>query len=271
MSSRAQLLLGTIGDVVPGQQEWTTPGTYSFKVPYNVTRICGVCVGAGSGAKSAYISATGGGGGGALAYTNGVIVTPNETLTVIVGAGASQASGEDSAIKRSSTILIRGAGAVYAANGTTGMAGGDAAGCVGDVKISGSAGGNATTTGGYKGGGGGGAAGYSSSPTEGKGGTGGQGSSATECGGGGGGVGLKGIGSNGSTGANGTGGGGGSGGASGATGTNSGGGAGGLCGGGAGGNADNNTSITFSDNSGNGGVRIIWGSGRSYPSNAADV
>ena len=71
---------------VRDQQEFPTPGTYSFTVPTGVTSICAVAIGGGGGGASD-VNDGGGGGGGGLQYRNNVAVTPGETLTVVVGAG----------------------------------------------------------------------------------------------------------------------------------------------------------------------------------------
>ena len=61
----------------PGQQAWTTPGTYTFTVPSGITEICAVCIGGGgSGNNWSYAWAYKGGGGGALSYSNAISVTP---------------------------------------------------------------------------------------------------------------------------------------------------------------------------------------------------
>lgn len=79
-----------------GQQAWTTPGSYSFVVPDGVTRIWALVIGAGGSGASPNLSPTnnrmGAGAGGGLAFAC-LIVTPGETLTVIVGAGSASPSG----------------------------------------------------------------------------------------------------------------------------------------------------------------------------------
>jgi hypothetical protein len=89
-----------------GQQEFTSPGTYSFIVPANVESISMVAVGGGGGGAS--VNDGGAGGGGALAYSNNVAVTPGESLTVVVGApgtpgGGSGTAGGTSSVTRSGT------------------------------------------------------------------------------------------------------------------------------------------------------------------------
>ena len=113
---------------VAGQQEWTTPGTYSWTVPTGIT-ICSMVVIGGGGAGS-WASREGRGGiGGGLGYRNNVSVTPGETLTIICGGGGgsynnnigtSQSTngngagqpGGNSEVKRSSTTLCKAFGGI---------------------------------------------------------------------------------------------------------------------------------------------------------------
>lgn len=279
----------TVKAAAAGQQAYTTAGTYTFTVPAGVTSICAVCVGAGGG--STYLST--GNFGGSLSYSNNVATTPGESLTVVVGAGGTGTSGAsapggDSKISRSATTLILAKGGASASSNVGGVSytGGNAQ----SPSITGSGGGGA---GGYSGNGGGGGADGNPNGTAGSAGSGGGGGGGGGGGyqadvfgpgvgqfyggGGGGGVGILGTGSNGSGGAGGSaaGGNGGGGGSSGSSGSNASGdgGPGGAYGGGAGGPGLNeNTSAPGANANGAvGAVRIIWGSGRSYPSNAANV
>jgi hypothetical protein len=287
-----------------GQQAYTTAGTYTFVVPAGITSISAVCVGSGPNASV--------GVGGWLSYSNSVVVTPAESLTVVVGAGGTVDGnpGDLSSIARGATVLVRALGG--GAGGTN----------VGDVSNAGGAKGGFT---GYSYMGGGGAGGYSGAGgqgggtiasvagTGGAGGGGGRGGDSNTLvpysytgdgfagGGGGGGVGILGTGSNGAGGSQGgsesSGGGGGGAGSSGSSGGNGGassvagntagnGGVGGAYGGAGGGfgqfvyytwnDSTNEFDFTASGtgtngNGGVGAVRIIWGAGRSYPSNAANV
>jgi len=267
-----------------GQQAYTTAGTFTFTVPNGCTSISAVVIGGGGGGASSQDSdETGaGGGGGALAYQTSIAVTPGESLTVVVGsAGAAGAAGGNnggaggqSNINRSGTNLV-------AANGGAGgqwrggaAAGGTVATGTGGSGGSGGAGSDRNPSGGTNtGGGGGGAGGYSGNGGNGGsaaagtalagaagagGGGGGGGSGASNTARGGGGVGILGAGANGTAGASNGNGGGGSGGANGTF-------AGGNYGGGGAGASGSNTN--FAGGGGSvGAVRIIWGTGRSYPS-----
>jgi hypothetical protein len=283
-----------------GQQEYTTAGTYTFTVPNGCTSISAVVVGGGgggAGCDGAQVrnETNNGGGGGGLAYGT-IAVTPGETLTVVVGAGGPAGGddsnglvGGDSTIIRSGTTLLSGgggAGGQYRSQGFTSAGGASG----GTARIGGGSGGNSGAGSGVSGAtGGGGAGGYS-----GNGGNGGAQSAAGSAGagggagggggfggqsdtlraGGGGGVGIRGTGSNGSAGViNGGGGGGGSALTSvteGTSGGNNTSGLGGTYGGGGGGKADAFTAsgtATPTGGAGTGGaVRIVWGTGRSYPS-----
>lgn len=281
--------ISTSVTIVPpiGQQAYTTPGTTNFVVPDGVTSISAVCVGGGgggAGSDSRPGDGMGGGGGGALCYGT-IAVTPGEILSVTVGTGgngggtggAAGSTGGLSRISRGATNLLTangGNGGVYrdttataqstfsADASVTSSGGGNGGGAGGSPTNGGSGGGGA---GGY--GGAGGTGGGTAAPTAGSNGGGGGGGNITSGGNarawGGGGTGIlgSGAGGDGTVGTNGsTAGGGGSGGSTGSNGTpNT-----GTYGGG-GGAAD--TDGTFAGGAGAGGaVRIIWGTGRSYPS-----
>jgi len=158
----------------PGQQQYVTPGTYSFVVPTGVTTVSVVAIGAGA-PKGPNGWA---GAGGGLGYGNNISVTPGETITVVVASGTYSGSytpAVDSAFKRGGTSLVYGgSGGWYTGYGSGyggfGVGGGTA------VTATANGGGVTDTT--YYGGGGGGAAGgYSSLAcgTTGQGGRGGRG------------------------------------------------------------------------------------------------
>jgi len=97
------------------QQEFPTPGTYSFTVPTAVTSICAVAIGGGGGGASD-VNDGGGGGGAGLQYRNDIAVTPGESLTVVVGSGG--AAGVNAATGGSSGIYRGGTQLVYATGGS---------------------------------------------------------------------------------------------------------------------------------------------------------
>lgn len=200
-----------------GEISYTTPGTYSFVVPFGVTAISAVCVGGGGGGCQplrfldsadkntiVYINNTRldsfdarAGAGGGLAYKNSIAVTPGETLTIVVGAagtngalsgggtGGYGTAGGSSSISRGATMLV-GAGGGSSGN-PAGHAGGGV--IVGDGGGTGGVGGGMDAFDDYSiyGGGGGGAGGYAGS-----GGAGSEGNNngqANGAGGGGGGAG----------------------------------------------------------------------------------
>lgn len=254
-----------------GEAVFTTAGTFSWTPPVGVESVCVVCVGAGGSGNRIFNGVYGTGGqAGALAYTNNIDIKNISSLLVEVGGTSALYLGPST----SSTCVAKADSFVRVGTGGDGgganvlqpsrvpmtTGGGGAAGYGPTNWYSKGAYGNTTPlfnttsnrpTAGNHGGGGGGAGGYNA------------------CGGGGGGVGLYGQGANGAGGFEGgvdsTGGGGGSGGSSGGNGSSSIGGNGGNYGGAGGGGLNGS-------NGGNGGlgaVRIIWGDGRSFPSNAS--
>lgn len=76
----------------PGQQAYTTAGTYSWTCPAGVTSISVVVVGSGGGGGMSYNYAAGGGGGGGLEYANNISVTPGSSYSVKVGLGGARGS-----------------------------------------------------------------------------------------------------------------------------------------------------------------------------------
>jgi len=282
-----------------GQATFTTPGATTWTCPPGVFSISLVAVGGGGGGGYGQVGI--GGGGGALVWVNDIPVIPGRVYNLNVGAGGVIATnGGDSWFNNSNYIKAGGGGG--GAGGSNNIALASSAGGI-PVNNSGAPGGggsggfaHAGSTPGatYSGGGGGGAGGYStlftnrggdgSYPTGGVGGNfgsasgplpagsggGGGGASALwqngRAGGAGGGVGLLGIGADGVgfTDNAGTGGTGGSGGGSGGSYLAP---TGGLYGGGGGGGTTNSTGPGFTPGLGGAGaVRIIWSTGRSFPS-----
>lgn len=257
------------------QSLYTVPGTYTFIAPSFATSVSAVAIGGGASAVPLGWNYGDGGGGGGLGWKNNIPVTPGCSYTVVVGQGGYQSAGGNSFFANSSTVW--GGGGGYG-DGTRYR---NPGGYVGDGGGCGGRGGD--TIGSFDTGGGGGAGGYC-----GNGGAGAVrgGSACAGCGGGagggvghrfvgggaGGGVNVFGQGANGAAGGGaGAGGGGGSCGDSGGGGGGDGsGGSGGLYGGGAGGYTNDGDSPTIGYGA-NGAVRIIWGSGRSYPLNVANV
>lgn len=257
--------------LVTGQDAYTSPGTYSWTAPAGVFGVSVVAVGGGSGQKTVDFATAWGGGGGGTGWKNNIPVTPGLSYTVVVGSGGGEnTAGGDSYFISTSTVRGGGGGR----DGTNYYTGGTYTGDGG-----GSGGNGGQPFGNFVAGGGGGAGGYTGNGGAGGFGAGGDGSAGSGGGGGGGGgtnfigsaggggVGILGQGSNGTGGrAQGGVGGGGSGGANGTAGLNSGtAGAGGAYGGGAGGRSFNIGSPTASVGSG-GAVRIIYGTGRGFPS-----
>lgn len=68
--------------------EYTTPGTYTFTVPNGITTIrCEIAGAGGGGGSGSYAGAGGGGGSGYKVFGELIVVEPNSTITVVVGAG----------------------------------------------------------------------------------------------------------------------------------------------------------------------------------------
>lgn len=111
---------------IAGQTEFTSFGNYTWTAPAGVTSVCVVAIGGGgAGAASTLASngvSGGGGGGGGLHWRNNISVTPGTTYYVTVGAGGvnstgagsnTHTSGGDSYFRSGSftgTILVRAGG-----------------------------------------------------------------------------------------------------------------------------------------------------------------
>ena len=72
------------GEAQPGEAFFPEPGQYDWVCPEGVTKVCAVCIGGGGGATR---DEMGGAGGGGLGYKNNISVTPGETYKIQVGAG----------------------------------------------------------------------------------------------------------------------------------------------------------------------------------------
>lgn len=306
MSGIMLALLGSGGGVTaPGQQIYTTAGTYSWTVPSGITSICVVAVGGGGCGDDGNFGdgGGGGGGGGGLAYANNVTVTPGASYTVVVGIAGTNSNnkgvraqdGGNSTFTVGSFVMTANGGqggAPYSASPGSNGGSFSFANTPGGVTTGGGAGGGGGA--GYDGGGGGGGAGgYTGAGGNGSASINGYGSFTsgfngvgTGSGGGGGAGFAAGTGNGGGNGGTGqsniTGGGGGGaniysasnpatngGNGNGSTSAPSQGGSGGRFGGGGGGSWDNGTGIAAP--AGVGAVKILWGTGRSFPSSANDV
>jgi len=262
----------------PGGVLFENAGTHSWTVPANVYTVSVVCIGPGGGRYST-ANASAGGGGGGLGWANDIAVTPGETIQVQVGAAPTPnvgGYGTDSYFKDTSTCVgysgqnasskdDTGSGGTYVGDG--GGNGGDG----GEGRYSGGGG-----AGGYSGAGGVGASVTTSAdPRTGGNGSGGAGGGgAGYFAGSGGGVGIYGEGASGTGGTSTVDDGAGHGGSGGSDGvhyTNTPsstaskyGGASGYA----------NGSLWQSNTAGqgaDGGVRVIWGTGRSFPSTNVDA
>jgi len=231
-----------------GQMEWRDGATASFVVPDGVFKLCAVAVGPGQRGSANSAGATSGGAGGRgsdLRWINDLPVTPGETLTISIQFANGTGSG--ARILRGSNILLRadtGNSTPLGAGPFGGIVGGGNGGLGGfgpveTVTWCGGGGG----AGGYSGSGGRGADAQSGGGGVGQGGAGAGGNSTRVTGGHGGGVGLGGEGASGATGS-----------ADGSPFSDR------SFGGG--GPGDTSGSPT----GGIGGIRVIWGDNRAFPS-----
>lgn len=308
----------------PGQQAYTTPGTYIWTAPADIYSVSVVCIGGGGSGAYANTYAGGAwpsGGGGGLGWKNNIPVVPGETYTVVVGAGTPAITLPSGGVSRSypstpagdsyfiSTSTVKGGAGGNASADGPGQGGtyvGDGGGNGGNGAVAGGGTEGSSATGAA---GGGGAGGYSGNggnarstiatsgargdpygtgyPGNGGGGGAGAGYSVPaynngmQLGACGGGTGILGEGSSGAGGISSTnnnscqGGGGGSGGTAGSSASQFAiPGSGGLYGGGGGAFLVDQyyygDKITYAG--GGGAVRIIWGTGRAFPStNTGDV
>lgn len=235
--------------VAPGQQAFTTPGTYTFNAPFGLVSASVVCVGGGATALGGAGVGLGGGGGGGLGWRNNIAITPGRSYTVVVGAGGQTNSVAPQPGGNSYFDSL----AVVAGYGGVGQGGGAYVGDGGGNGGSGSAYGSGGGAGGYTGNGGAGNFGAGS----GGGAASGFDDGNVGGGSGGGGVGILGQGASG-TAYPGQGGSGGADAANNTYGT-----VGAVYGGGGGCSLGGNGPYT---GGGGGAVRIIWGTGRAFPS-----
>lgn len=121
--------------VPPGQQEYTSAGTYTWVAPAGVTSVSIVAVGGGgSGGSTRH-----GGGGAGLGYKNNYSVTPGSSYTVVVGTrgqitngNLTGADGGDSYFVSTSVVKGGGGGGSGAPGTYTGDGGGNGGSGVGD-------------------------------------------------------------------------------------------------------------------------------------------
>ena len=274
-ASSSQSISATIVRPPAGEVSFTSQGTHNWVVPLGITSVSAVCVGGGGAGGGGY--SCGGGGGGGLAWKNNIAVTPGETILITVGQRGVNNSGQPD--NRGTAGGTSSFGSIFSATGGSGGGQSGVAPTPGGTPVGGDGGGIGGRGGNshdWEGPGGGGAGGYTGNggdgygkqginSTAGSGGGGGGGYHSTYTPGGhGGGVGLNGQGEDGIRGYGyqpsnvGRPGGGGSGGNSAGQYGGGGGGAGGY---------DNSTRVGASGSTG--AVRIIWGTSRSFPSNAA--
>ena len=95
-----QMFLGGGASIPVGQAAWSGVNTQSasWTVPAKVTEISAVAIGAGGNGSQGYVYSSythggTGGNGGNLAYSNGIAVTPGETLTIVIAPRNTKQTG----------------------------------------------------------------------------------------------------------------------------------------------------------------------------------
>lgn len=112
---------------VVGQQQYAAAGSGNFTVPAGVTSICAVVIGGGAGTASnvnGIGSAYRGGSSGALTYRNNIAVTPGQVIAYVVGGGGapgSDGTGSSLSIPGSTMLAAGGVGS----GSTVSSSGGD--------------------------------------------------------------------------------------------------------------------------------------------------
>jgi hypothetical protein len=148
---------------------FTTTGTTSWTAPSDVSQVEVLVVGGGGGGATRH---PGGGGAGGLIYNNSYPVTPGQTYTVTVGAGAAAVSGANingnngsNSVFGALTAIGGGYGGTYLQTGGVGGSGGGggeggiSSGGLGIAGQGFAGGGQSVSSPAYSGGGGGGGAG----------------------------------------------------------------------------------------------------------------
>lgn len=114
-----------MGPNIPKGQQAYTSGSGTFTVPSGVTSICVLCIGGGAGTDSNVdLLGAQGGAGGSLCYKNNIAVTPGATYSYAVGAGGGAgSSGGTSSFTGTGAALSAGGGVLGSRGGA--VSGGD--------------------------------------------------------------------------------------------------------------------------------------------------
>ena len=102
-----------------GQQAYTSPGTYTWTAPAHVTSVSVVVVGAGGSGAKWHDSC--GGGGGALAYKTNITVVPGDAYTVVVGSPGGRRQSQDTLGQNGGDSYFMNTGTVWAQGGRGGQ------------------------------------------------------------------------------------------------------------------------------------------------------
>lgn len=92
-STAAERAILNSGKPTYTEMSWTTPGTYTFTVPWGVTNISAVILGGGGGGGGGANGGSGGGGGAGYLIQQNITVVPTSTLVIVVGNGGAGGTG----------------------------------------------------------------------------------------------------------------------------------------------------------------------------------
>jgi hypothetical protein len=101
-----------------GESVYTTPGSYQWTAPTDVTSVSAVVIGGGGGGGGGHDS--GGGQGGALAWKNNIAVTPGTSYNVVVGYGGGGGQGVNANGSAGTASYFLSTGTVNAGGGSFG-------------------------------------------------------------------------------------------------------------------------------------------------------
>jgi len=119
---------------IPGQQAYTTAGTYSWTAPDGVTSISVIVVGPGGTGGNRL---GGGGGGGGLSYGNNITVVPGNSYTIVVASSGSISYFNTSAFLFANSGSNGGQGAYTASPTNVGGSPGGGGGAAGYTNVGG--------------------------------------------------------------------------------------------------------------------------------------
>lgn len=87
------MLMGeTVDFGIAGQAMWNAPGTYTWVCPPDVTSVCVVMIGGGAHGSGGPNYNIKGGYGGGLRYCNDIVVVPGQSYTIVIAARSNTAT-----------------------------------------------------------------------------------------------------------------------------------------------------------------------------------